>query len=1347
MIGRRRNKGRTKSSNDVVSLEKNNDAHFVRNFFIAAMIAVVVCSPSVVIAAPAMIGHAFGTIVAINAFGAKSLMGVMIVFALIQSAVASHVEDDDAAHEANVSGPVEENDPDAVHEVDRINAAVLLAWLVTAVVIVALITGASADFGRHNHATGDGAAAASSVDMELGHQGNASCTSNSAAPKFNCKNCNFENPCERMNFEIQGTSETVCVSCPDCKQMLWHCCGCGGQWWKTKPEVIKKKWSAEKMAMEHSCGGDHDRQTKRPRLGGRDGIAEEGNEAGPSKFKCVGCGHSPLNQISRKESVVELSCPTCHAEVFQCCHCGFSKSTANAKDICVSARSGRSLFVLVKKHISRCHKNELEDSTWKDDCCGPLELGSDLVDVFQEESGPDGCCGPVELGSDLVGALQEESGPMDCDELDEESDDGDTEVGETPEDIFEACLLSQFKAERQEEQADADNYVAEILHFDPNDNVLGSEWCNYVPMQFSECDEDAHDFDDFAMFDFRPDADAEKEKRKCQNQLYFFQKYLCRREAEKDEATGKTQEVKDSDLNDDDRRTNALHKAIMKFAGGFRGLLGRSFHIERENENATATPEATDLGFRLFDLVVQMKGTLCERFCRYNEAWWKYYNVTCARKFDNFKVPMNIGDLRRYFTRGPNSVIANFPAPRVYEVAKHACVSLKEVFLIYAGHGAAFNFRRQGCGTENREGLNGTQAMDELVEEVEQRMKDAGVDEKKRKQTKIGWMIFWSDSFLNSFIKQKDNSVWILTVTICPPENMKSSGRYTYILAIGKSDADHSEVIDHFLEEADKLMKGFDCFFGATNKIEHVALGTLCWSADRPERQSITHTRKEGHYGRVTGWAVNVSQEFLPACKRCYTSLIQGLIGVDGEKVQEEAIFSQCNKCCNWSFKTNPRQSKSGKIVYLQEADTTGKHYPSTYPEDAPEKMPEKRQAGMDSLPPVQLSKEFVVQAIRSGYYGVRLGKWTKQNLEEYFRTCNIKTSTAHQIHEKAIEHKESDKDSNKRPTHASLVASASDTVPRILRTVNCWERFRFPNVPMHGLGHGIIPDVMDIVHSVFKKYGKLASFIHFANATLSDVASFRLDYCKLKILPKAAWVGENSMGYMRLMSYLYGMFLLNNPLGKSEEARITVDFLKCFVNSFQAYVSLLMTKNPVEPAMLENHMKLFMSAAHYLHKCHGKLNMKKNGNSGPRKGSNSDQKNPRFVDTCSVDSLRKIGEKMGYKNLTGDLTKGVLIKRLLTPALKKMLQMTSELVDKEPQKTANLKQRLQGVRKKDDLLRVVHDAFWSDDENASNDEAPEEWHGVEKEENMCWVRGNWLSFMANMSTQVQYLGQLHLIW
>ena len=217
--------------------------------------------------------------------------------------------------------------------------------------------------------------------------------------------------------------------------------------------------------------------------------------------------------------------------------------------------------------------------------------------------------------------------------------------------------------------------------------------------------------------------------------------------------------------------------------------------------------------------------------------------------------------------------------------------------------------------------------------------------------------------------------------------------------------------------------------------------------------------------------------------------------------------------------------------------------------------------------------------------------------------------------------------------------------------------------------------------------------------------------------------------------------------MGKSEEAKITVDFLKCFINSFQAYVSLLMTKNPVDPAMLENHMRLFMSAAHYLHKCHGKLNMKKNGDSGQGKGSNGGQKKPKFVDTCSVASLWKIGEKMGYTTITGKLAKDVLIKRLLAPKLEKLLKMTRELMEKEPEKAADLGQKLDQVRKKDILIQLVHETFLRDDDDVSNDEAPEEWSGVEKVENMCWVRGNWLSFMANMADQVEYLGQLHLIW
>ena len=102
--------------------------------------------------------------------------------------------------------------------------------------------------------------------------------------------------------------------------------------------------------------------------------------------------------------------------------------------------------------------------------------------------------------------------------------------------------------------------------------------------------------------------------------------------------------------------------------------------------------------------------------------------------------------------------------------------------------------------------------------------------------TSIGWILMWSDAFLRCFIKQKEKSVWIITVTICPPENKKSSGLYTYVLAMENSSEDHTEVIDFYPAQIMELKKGFVCYFGGTNTIEHVEFSMVVWNADRPER-------------------------------------------------------------------------------------------------------------------------------------------------------------------------------------------------------------------------------------------------------------------------------------------------------------------------------------------------------------------------------------------------------------------------------------------------------------------------------------------------------------------------------
>ena len=65
-----------------------------------------------------------------------------------------------------------------------------------------------------------------------------------------------------------------------------------------------------------------------------------------------------------------------------------------------------------------------------------------------------------------------------------------------------------------------------------------------------------------------------------------------------------------------------------------------------------------------------------------------------------------------------------------------------------------------------------------------------------------------------------------------------------------------------------------------------------------------------------------------------------------------------------------------------------------------------------------------------------------------------------------------------------------------------------------------------------FKLHGK---FARFANTYISDMASWNLSWLKLKTYPKANWVGENTMAYMRIQSYLYGLFLESTMVPKEK--------------------------------------------------------------------------------------------------------------------------------------------------------------------------------------------------------------------
>ena len=48
----------------------------------------------------------------------------------------------------------------------------------------------------------------------------------------------------------------------------------------------------------------------------------------------------------------------------------------------------------------------------------------------------------------------------------------------------------------------------------------------------------------------------------------------------------------------------------------------------------------------------------------------------------------------------------------------------------------------------------------------------------------ILYLLFWSDDFEGSMLRKNKNSVWLKTVTICPPHDQVTSTKFTYIIPL-----------------------------------------------------------------------------------------------------------------------------------------------------------------------------------------------------------------------------------------------------------------------------------------------------------------------------------------------------------------------------------------------------------------------------------------------------------------------------------------------------------------------------------------------------------------------------------
>ena len=575
--------------------------------------------------------------------------------------------------------------------------------------------------------------------------------------------------------------------------------------------------------------------------------------------------------------------------------------------------------------------------------------------------------------------------------------------------------------------------------------------------------------------------------------------------------------------------------------GGRRGIVWRakSRYITHNN---LSTPAETRLMFRLLRLLLKCTGQMrAEAMDLIADIVSLFRNeYSCSE----IRLPRTIAEARSMSLEGRYSIFANIPHVRPVNIGEHACVSLHSLLDHVLGHGIPLAWLQDYNNIRDTTGINGTKKAQELLT----RLRELSSNPDK---TAIGYLIFWSDGFLRTFVKQKDNSIWILTVTICPPTGCAISPFHTHCLAIGKSKDNHDEVIDYYMRELVVIQQSKSRYCGEVDSFVDTSFGLLAYIADRPERDSILKTSQGGTYGKRSRHAGAVTNSKLPSCASCNSHLLRQCNTIG------DIIRRECNSCCNWNF----YGSSSAIKFCLVDAD-----YPKSVSSNHPP-IPKNRSMEETHIIPHIADFQWMTTGVELALHQVSIKHWNNRNMASYLRSMVVNESVRKTVWKKA-------------KCIRQNIADNTDVIPSMWKygyDINI-----FIDCVMHQLFHGVCPSVIEIIDDILAQAKKKTSAHDYANSPLHSISKLRLDYCKIRLLPNTLWLAEDSLGFSRIMPYVYGDIFSNIQL---ENSVVTLNILK-LVNALYVMIALLMTPRYIHSDFIEMHIKIFLNCCHALCTC-----------------------------------------------------------------------------------------------------------------------------------------------------------------
>ncbi len=524
------------------------------------------------------------------------------------------------------------------------------------------------------------------------------------------------------------------------------------------------------------------------------------------------------------------------------------------------------------------------------------------------------------------------------------------------------------------------------------------------------------------------------------------------------------------------------------------------------------------------------------------------------------RLPTTSAEVYAYCLYGRNAIFANLPyVPVTLLPGGHAVISLDRQIDNMMAFGVDILMMQDENGVVDKTGIHGTQIASKMLDQLRSESDDPF-------NTAFGFFTCWSDGFLTSYVCQKDNSVWILTITFLDPKGSATSQFHTICLAMGHSKADHTEVIDYYLDEFETIRRGKIRFSSIKGKFINTSFSMIAYLGDLPERCSVIFTSLKGTYGQRIMFACYADPKLFPYCRRCFNHVTNQVFGlVIGDPM--------CNICSGWTCKSTSSRALQSKPP---------NDYPTTEATEAPP-CPNHRSTNESVIFPIsqtfaflQMSAEYA--SYNAIYPSIETGKrWTSKEFTAYLRTCGIGKKARAMVWLNVLQ-------ARKGLTAVSIVT------PRVWNS--CLDMSCFVATILHLLFHGVIPDIMELIFAIFKENSLGMSFDRRVNVILKDVADMRLEWLKIKMFPPTQWLAEDVMGLSRIMPYIYSQFFLWFEIPSSSNVTSeTCHAIRQVLNSLHVMTSMLMSKRDIDPDEIDLLIKEFLSCCDRLSKSHYGLN------------------------------------------------------------------------------------------------------------------------------------------------------------